>query len=120
MSPMSPMNPMSPMLRRGALAMAATGVLLAMSGCVLTIGSGVQPETTVACPGQTVEVTLKNTDAVAHRYTVTVAVRHDDMTEDVLLSSEAVPAGGTVRLTETIQTEEPIGCTLEGVQTFAG
>ena len=79
--------------RRAGLAALAGGVLLAAGGCVLTVTSGVQPEIKVTCPDRTVQAVVKNTDSVAHRYTVTVAVRHDEMTEDVLLSSESVAAG---------------------------
>ena len=106
--------------RRAGLAALAGGVLLVAGGCVLTVTSGVQPEIKVTCPDRTVQAVVKNTDSVAHRYTVTVAVRHDEMTEDVLLSSESVAAGSTTTLRETIQTEEPIGCTLKGVQSFPG
>ncbi len=107
-------------VRRAGLAALTGVVLLAAGGCVLTVTSGVQPEITVSCPDRTVEAVVKNTDSVAHRYTVTVAVRHNGMTEDFLLSSESVASGRTATLRETIQTEEAIACSLKGVQAFPG
>lgn len=104
----------------------AAGALLALgwgslTGCVTTTTSGKQPEMAVLHCGRIIEVEVHNTDKVAHRYTVSIEITHDEMTETELASSESVAPGAKATLTTEILGEGAgARCTILGAQTFPG
>lgn len=94
---------------------------LALTGCVTTVTSGPQPEISViTCGPDTIEVQVHNTEDKAYRYTVTVEVTHDEMTETELVSTDAVAAGQTVTESIPVGEWEAATCRVEGVQSFEG
>jgi hypothetical protein len=107
------------MTSHGRRALLVAAIASVTAGCVVTVSSGAQPRVELTCHKQEVRAALTNTSTSAQRYTVTIDVGHDGMHEDVLLSSELVPAGGHTDLKDTVLTDDPITCRLKGVQAFA-
>jgi len=103
-----------------ALAPLAMCVPLVLAGCVTTVQSGVQPETEMkTCGPHVLAVRVSNTDSKAHRYTVSVAVNHDGMTETEMVSTDLVsPDTTTVASTDGLAWDEA-QCEVAGVQTFS-
>lgn len=92
---------------------------VALAGCVTTVQSGPQPETSViTCGPDTLEVQVYNTEDTAYRYTVSVEVSHDEMTETELVSFDAVAIGQKVTESIPVGEWEAATCRVEGVQSF--
>ena len=92
---------------------------VALAGCVTTVQSGPQPETSViTCGPNTLEVQVHNTEDTAYRYTVSVEVSHDEMTETELISFDTIAGGQQATESIPVGEWEAATCRVEGVQSF--
>ncbi|MDO5533471.1 MAG: hypothetical protein Q4F65_02315 [Propionibacteriaceae bacterium] len=104
-------------LTAAALSLAVASA--ALTGCT-TITSGPAPEMRVLTCGPRVDVEVHNTDDAPHRYTVTISVRHDGMSEDVQASTDTVQPEARAVATAEVLGGQDAECSIIGVQAFPG